>query len=198
MDHRSLNRIAYTAATVLVSVLLIFTSLASISTAAPRPASPLTGKILIDSEDEATIEELVRLGATRLEDYGAFALWWVPQNRGKSLRGRAGVAAPDEFDVIYLRGGQVVDTDTDAPSVAGALRQTRTKGSQFWLVQFIGPIKGEWLDALRAMGLEIVMYMPNNAYVVWGDDDTLRSLEASVPKSPVIQWMCKHWRPTVT
>ena len=55
------------------------------------------------------------------------------------------------------------------------------------MVQFAGPIKGEWLTQLQAEGLEVVMYMPNNAYVVWGAAlaDKLAAARAS---NNMIQW----------
>lgn len=48
-----------------------------------------------------------------------------------------------------------------ALSVA-SVKQTR-------VVQFSGPIKNAWIDALRTTGVEIVGYVPNNAYIIRGD-----------------------------
>ena len=57
-----------------------------------------------------------------------------------------------------------------------------------WLVQFIGPIKDEWLDQLHAAGLRIVQYTPNNAYVVWGDAAALNRLDKWNASAGVVQW----------
>ncbi|NJM41813.1 MAG: hypothetical protein HC853_14145 [Anaerolineae bacterium] len=56
----------------------------------------------------------------------------------------------------------------------------RSRAPQFWLAQFVGLVKDDWLDDLRANGLQIVAYMPNNAYVVWGDGAALDRLDARV------------------
>ena len=57
-----------------------------------------------------------------------------------------------------------------AMSASGA-RQTR-------VVQFAGRIKGEWIDALRATGAEIVGYVPNNAYIIFGGRHELARVAA--------------------
>src|SRR5262249_48029546 len=38
-----------------------------------------------------------------------------------------------------------------------------------YIVQFVGPIKDDWLEALKATGVEVVTYIPSNAYVVCGN-----------------------------
>ncbi|HEU4389601.1 MAG TPA: S8 family serine peptidase, partial [Blastocatellia bacterium] len=45
------------------------------------------------------------------------------------------------------------------------------------LVQFTGPVRSRWIDALRATGARVVGYIPNNAYVVRADADELASIE---------------------
>lgn len=44
-----------------------------------------------------------------------------------------------------------------------------------FVVQFSAPIRSQWLDDLRAAGLRLVQYLPDNAYLVAGD---ARALEA--------------------
>lgn len=171
----------------LLSTVLVLPGWEPAASAAPRPAAP-QGKILVDAADENTLQELIRQGAVRVADYGAFSLWQAPGSAVAGLRERAGASAPDDFDTIYLRGGRTVDTAAESVSRTSGLRQTRIQGAQFWLVQFIGPVKGEWLDELQAMDLTPVMYMPNNAYVIWGDGAALDALEKAIPKSPSIQW----------
>ena len=68
------------------------------------------------------------------------------------------------------------------------LRQQRQGGEQFWMLQLIGPVKEEWLAQLNAMGLQTVIYMPSNAYAVWGNASALRTLEAQSKSSAFIQW----------
>ena len=42
-------------------------------------------------------------------------------------------------------------------------------GKRLHLVQFAGPIKPEWVDALEQNGARVVTYIPQNAYLVYGD-----------------------------
>lgn len=144
-------------------------------------------KILVDAQDQALIATLKQSGAQLLVDYGAFALWRTATDLSPSLLDHASVATLDESDSIGLRDG-AIDTSAGVSMNTANLRQERSAGEQFWMVQFVGPVKDSWLDALRGAGLELVMYMPSNAYVVWGDAAALANLDALAASSPVIQW----------
>jgi subtilisin family serine protease/subtilisin-like proprotein convertase family protein len=41
-------------------------------------------------------------------------------------------------------------------------------GAGFRLIQFVGPIRGEWLEQLTGNGLIPLQYYPHNTYLVWG------------------------------
>ncbi len=56
-------------------------------------------------------------------------------------------------------------------------RVARTDAPALVLVQFVGPIKPEWLERLRGVGVRVVTYMAANAYVVWGDAGALARLD---------------------
>src|SRR5207247_7736988 len=84
--------------------------------------------------------------------------------------------------ILFKRGALDTETRVDldtskederamsAASVSGA-KQTR-------VVQFAGPIKGKWIDALRATGAEIVGYVPNYAYIIRGAGNELARVAA--------------------
>lgn len=147
-----------------------------------------TRKIIVDSADGATRAELARTtGARLIEDYGSFTLWEVPDTQTPSLTARASVQQRDDFDDIILRSGAITPIK-GLPPVPANLRQGKAGGFQFWMVQFIGPIKPQWVKGLTDLGIEIVIPMPNNAYVVWLDGPRLAQLEAMVGKNPAIQW----------
>lgn len=171
-----------------VMLLVLFVSLraAPAATHADR-ATRTTSKIIVDARDTATLAVLPQQGGIMLADYGSFSLWRVPQTAAGTLRTRASVTYQDDFDTIMLRGS-AFDTRSGAPAVSAKLRQQRVAGPQFWMVQFVGPIKAAWLEELRGLGLHPVSYMPNHAYVVWGNDTNLQQLEQRVPTSSTIQW----------
>ena len=141
----------------------------------------------MDNADGATQATLAQSGARLLVDYGSFGLWEVPDSRIQTLAGRASVQQRDDFDDIYVRTGKIT-TPSGVPTAPSNLRQSKVSGNQLWMVQFVGPVKPDWLDNLRALGIEIVIYMPNNAYVVWADGTGIKRLEALVGKDPTVQW----------
>jgi len=147
-----------------------------------------THKLVVDSRDVATLKQLTQSGAKMLVDYGAFSLWKTTDPQHQAVAARASVKTRDDFDVVHLRGGKSINTITGAPVVASTVRQSQTSDFQFWMVQFIGPIKPAWLAKLRKMGIEIVAYMPNNAYVVWLDGAHLTQLEGLPTSDPTVQW----------
>ena len=157
---------------------------ASAQQAAPNP------RVIVDASDSETLARLQTSGAKLLADYGAFSLWQLAApSRAPELANNPSVTTLNDFNTIFLRDGNVVDTSTPRASVrnerglqslstSSRLAQARSSAPQLWLTQFVGPVKDEWLDALRRLGLQIVAYMPNNAYVVWGDGAALAKLDA--------------------
>ncbi len=45
--------------------------------------------------------------------------------------------------------------------------QTSGQGPGFRLVQFVGPVRAEWLARLQAAGLPLLQYYPHNSYLTW-------------------------------
>jgi hypothetical protein len=158
------------------------------SEAAAQQTPRATRKILVDNGDARAVADLTRRGGLLLVDYGAFALWRIPETEATAAaRANASVSVKDDFDTIGLRGG-AIDTRGTPPAAPAGLAQAKSNGPQLWLIQFIGPIKEAWLDDLRANGLQIVWYMPQNAYVVWGDGAAIDNLTRAAQTSPVIQF----------
>ncbi|HKG21691.1 MAG TPA: hypothetical protein VKC34_07310, partial [Blastocatellia bacterium] len=95
-----------------------------------------------------------------------------------SLRGRAREIArgsePYNPNLILLNRG-AIDTSTGPQAGVKASHASSPAPSQKQLriVQFAGPIKSAWLDRLRATGVEIIGYVPNNAYIVRGHGPAL-------------------------
>ncbi|GIK36847.1 MAG: hypothetical protein BroJett011_06800 [Chloroflexota bacterium] len=162
----------------------------------PPPAveaqAPAGQKVLVDAADEQTFKELAASGATLLVDYGAFSLWRVSQSQAAAVSRQASLQSQPDFDEIPLRGGQVIRTSPSKavePAAPNRLRQTPAQAEEMWLVQFIGPVREEWLNTLTEKGqLEIVGYLPNNAYIVWGKA-AHETLEEIARANTFIQWL---------
>ena len=98
---------------------------------------------------------------------------------------------PEDSPVISLRGA-IIDTRAGradgADGIPTGLRQARSADPQFWLIQFAGPIQDAWLDRMQRLGLEIVAYMPDYAYVIWGDGVALDRLDGVTRPGAFVRW----------
>lgn len=156
--------------------------------AAAAPPSKGTHKLIVQNSDTAALKALAQSGGKQLADYGSFSLWQAPEIQAQTVTGRSSVAVRDDLNTIQLRGVTLDTTTGTVAPVATNVRQGKTTGKQFWMVQFVGPIKSEWLDNLKKLGIEIVGYVPNNAYVIWLDGNALTQLESLAKTDPTIQW----------
>ena len=141
----------------------------------------------MDSADTATLTELSQNGAILLVDYGSFSLWRTQANLLNKIQSRASVSEATALDRIELRE-KFINTTAGPATVPANLRQSKSSDYQFWLVQFVGPVKNEWLTKLRKLDITPVIYMPNNAYVVWLNGAGLAQLEALATNDTTIQF----------
>jgi len=131
-------------------------------------------KLFINADDFATYNELQSHSAVKSEvDYGSFKMVVVDdQPIGREALSSMRDKIRDDQNLIAINGYMIDTTTGEAvlDRVPNDLRQTDMAGDRpnggLYLVQFVGPIKGEWLKHLRGTGAEIVSYIPNNAYVV--------------------------------
>lgn len=101
-------------------------------------------------------------------DYGSFTWLELSQKDYTRLAG-SGVAhevAPSAGKVSVM-GYQFDPLAEGEPSLADGMR-AEGGGEGLRLVQFVGPVKDEWLNGLGAAGLAVLQYYPENAFLVWG------------------------------
>jgi hypothetical protein len=114
------------------------------------------------------------------EDYGGFTFAVVDTRRTGGLAGiqGAGLEIADEMALVDFAGYRLDGADPAgtaarlaaipeilrAPSGAPGEGEARLR-----IVQFGGPVKDAWLEALRATGAFVVTYVANDAYVVKAD-----------------------------
>jgi hypothetical protein len=159
-------------------------------------------KMFIRSEDGDVYESLRSRNAVLGEvDYGSFKMVIADENNagGRDALLSSGVSFQDDLDLIPLNG-YTLDTSNktgELDRIPADLRQTKmadavanngAAGRGLYIVQFIGPIKDEWLDNLRGTGSEIVTYVPNNAYVVRSTDKAAARL-AALKNDAVVQYV---------
>jgi hypothetical protein len=142
--------------------------------------------VKVRTSDPAAIEQIEARGGRIVADYGGFVIAEVDGAVLSTLPAADAVELRQEENVIKLNAGHI---DTAQPA-AKALRKTTavTTGKGMHLVQFVGPVQPAWLDELRKTGVEVVTYVPNNAYLVYGDADQLAGVQSLAAQSSHIQW----------
>jgi uncharacterized repeat protein (TIGR01451 family) len=157
--------------------------LAAALLAALQPATARPHKLRV--HDPAQAAELKAHGARLLADYGSFQLLETddPSLAAEKL---PRVEPVDHFDFIELNAGPL---DTRASEVLAERKQiVPAVGNRLHLVQFVGPIKPEWRQALESTGVKIVHYIPQNAYLIYGDTDALSRFQAWAGTNSPVQW----------
>jgi uncharacterized repeat protein (TIGR01451 family) len=140
----------------------------------------------VRSESPSATAQLQQQGARLVADYGSFQILTAPPATVAPFAAAGTVVPADNLDVIELNAGPL----RTSRSQVQALRQTLStfKGQRLHLVQFAGPVKPEWHADLVASGAKIVAYVPNNAYLVYGDATALGRVQALTATASPVQW----------
>ncbi len=160
-------------------------------------------KLILSSEDAPIFNELQNKNAIDdVIDYGSFKLVVVDEQR---LGGRAGLEAlqvpvRDDQDLIALNG-HVLDTNfaeetySRLPTtlrqkdISESLLKGATPRGGLYIVQFAGPVQDRWLDSLKDTGVEVVSYLPSNAYVVRASRGSALGLPALKRRNSFVQFL---------
>jgi hypothetical protein len=154
-----------------------------------------------DSQDTAVYAELAQRNAIRNEfDYGSFKLVVVAE---EAVGGRAALQAMpvtwrDDQNMIMFNG-YLIDTsaqqqlpkelpaDLTLSRMAEARRGGGNLDAGLYVVQFVGPTQGAWLDTVKNTGAHVISYVSNNAYVV--SCNARSAALISRMDEPFVQWM---------
>jgi hypothetical protein len=160
-------------------------------------------KLIISDEEGDIYNRLARTNAIRNEvDYGSYKLVVVDE---EAVGGRAAlqampVALRDEQNMIIFNG-YLIDTSSPQPlskeapeelklsRMSEAAARAASPGRGLYVIQFIGPIQDSWLKELEKTGVEIITYVPNNAYVVFAGARASGELMKMKASSPFVQWV---------
>src|SRR5260370_6676271 len=86
-----------------------------------------------------------------------------------SVESTSGSSVRDDMNAVLLRAGPF-DTLEGEPLSASSVGEADAASEQLYIVQFVGPIKKQWLSELKS-AVEIISYIPNNAYLVRANVD---------------------------
>jgi hypothetical protein len=132
-------------------------------------------------------EKFTALGVEVLETYGTFVLAAVTSEQRRSLEG-------DGFEVVGIpqrtitgRGAFLFDSGDGEPVIQEDLKADSVQSPEyaFYLVQFIGPVKGTWIEELKAAGAEVFDYVPSSSFITAMDAETLQRVQGL----PFVGWV---------
>lgn len=61
-------------------------------------------------------------------------------------------------------------------------------GKRLHLIQFAGPVRPEWYAALEATGVDVVAYIPEDGYLIYGDLRSLGAVRSLRGSCPFLSW----------
>ena len=121
-------------------------------------------------------------------DYGAFALSRVSDTALNQLppEVRSKVIMSGEMDRSWLlnkydaaplgaqkHGADISEADKDRVASESDFRSEPA----LHLIQFVGPVKDEWLQEVETTGAALVHYIATNGYLLWADADSRQELD---------------------
>jgi hypothetical protein len=142
----------------------------------------------VQANDPATAALLKARGAQLIGDYGSYQLYRVSSTSALALP--AGAEARDEYDQILLNAVSLNTTEQATLALHKALGLF--SGKRLHLIHFAGPVLPSWHDALLKTGVQIVTYIPHNAYLVYGDAPSLARLQSMAATAPHVQWEAEY------
>ena len=144
--------------------------------------------VYVEYKDSATLQTMMNNGAELLVDYNnGFALMKMPAAMGNTLRS-AGMYVDNmpERTVVKLDSGVSFDTSSGAPNVPAAFSKTYSSDEVgTYIVKCVGPMKGEWTQELKDMGVSVEHNIAKFAYVVRMDG----ALKDRVSQLPFVSWV---------
>lgn len=145
-------------------------------------------KVFVSGADQERLASSYRV----IERYAGFLLIEISEAEQATLAKRYPVEDITDLYTIEL-AEQVIDTSQPRMDAAGKLRahpaykgeKRLSTGYHHHLVQFVGPIKEEWLAAITEAGGQLRAPMSGFAYVVRADDRAL----AKIAPLPYVRWV---------
>ncbi len=148
----------------------------------------VTGKHKLRVTDPQQARELKRLGAKLVADYGSFQIFNADEAIVQAMSKASSLAFSDEDNLVLLNVGALDTTKSELQQQRGRTANFSGGEPSLHLVQFAGPIKPNWIEELRATGVKIVNYIPNNAYLVFGHEQNLAKLSEWATRADYVQW----------
>jgi hypothetical protein len=132
-------------------------------------------------------------GVTLWHDYGSYGLYRVSDAALEALPAevRNRITVADDMDRLAF-DALAIDTRVQGPSAEMAMDAAEASAPALHLVQFVGPIKSEWLDAVAVAGATPIQYIATNGYLVWANAESRAKLDAMVQSGEFLQFSAPY------
>ncbi len=146
-------------------------------------ASAATHKLRVS--DPSLAKSLIARGGKLIAAYGGFQLIQADDSLSTNFSSPQ-IEPEDDFNEIKLNAA-LLDTAT-APIQSLRKPAGNFSGKHLHLIQFVGPVKPEWRAALQIPGLHLVCYLPENAFLVYGDAAAIAKMQCWAATNQFVQW----------
>lgn len=140
-------------------------------------------RALVRIRGQSDVLALRELGISIIEEYEGYVLGWIPRYTAKLLSnwGVDVIVYPERRPVIL--GSRVIDRSPASRPL------TQCGGSSdLYLLQMIGPTKGQWLAVLERAGAKIHSYVPHDAFLLSAPPEALSLIRSA----HFIQWLVPY------
>jgi hypothetical protein len=163
---------------------LTFFWLAQIVSGQNALSTAATGRHKVQVNDRALAQQMVAAGARLIVDYGSYQLYDAPDSMTNLPADKAELR--DDYNSILLSASRLNTTKAEIKALRKPMGSFA--GKRMHLVQFAGPVKPDWRQSLLDTGVQIVDYIPQNTYLVYGDAASLAHVQALAAAAPHVQW----------
>ncbi|MBA7617683.1 hypothetical protein ES703_24999 [subsurface metagenome] len=146
-------------------------------------------RIYIDEADTEKRREVERAVSRVLATYRNSVLAELDDEQITSLKGEGiNVEVYEGAPLIKLRAVEF-DPKEETPTIPAPMMMTvaeiETVDRNYWIVQFVGPMKPEWGNEIRSAGGKMHSYIPDNSFMV----EMPPQVKATVEQLPFVSWI---------
>ena len=141
----------------------------------------------LGDEGKSISAYLKRMDIEVLESYESFTLARATESQ-RALLEMNGFRIRDYGGrTVTGRGGVFLDTSMDETHMQGIQGEVKQHGDEqgYYIMQFIGPVKHEWIQEVQLLNVELLDYLPSFAYII----RTRGSVAGQLPGLPYVQWV---------
>ena len=121
-----------------------------------------------------------------VEDYGSFVL--TANDKSQKISNSDSELQKLETTINLPNGKFEPLTDESSQSVGLDSLKKDAFNKDFYIVQFGGIAKDEWLESFREVGAEVVQYVPHQAFIVYGDGEAI----SKIANHSRVRWAGKY------